>query len=88
MVRLYRDGCRTPSLEVNVGAQRAECRRSKAVEVMGRQVGPWLGEPEAVMLEARVRTLEARVVALEALAQELRSKLAAITETLGLALAA
>ncbi len=51
---------------------------------MVRYIGPWLGEPEAVILEARLRTLETRMLALEALTQELQSKLASVTETIGL----
>jgi hypothetical protein len=48
---------------------------------MARQIAPWLGEPKITMLEARLRLAENRLLALEALTQELQAKLAALTET-------
>jgi hypothetical protein len=51
---------------------------------MVRQIGPRSAEPEAARLEVRLRALETRVLALEAFSRELKSELAAITETLGL----
>jgi len=48
---------------------------------MARQIAPWLGEPKVIMLEARLRSAENRLLALEALTRELQAKLAALTET-------
>jgi hypothetical protein len=48
--------------------------------VMGRQIGPWLGEPRAAILEARVRPLEMRLEALEERIRQLEAKLAALND--------
>ena len=48
---------------------------------MARQIAPWLGDPEVVMIEARLRSAENRLLALEALTRELQARLAALTET-------
>lgn len=48
--------------------------------VMGRQIGPWLGEPRAAILEARVRPLEMRLEALEERIRQLEGVLAALND--------
>jgi uncharacterized coiled-coil protein SlyX len=50
--------------------------RDDGDDVMGRQIAPWLGEPQAALLEARVRPLEMRLETLEERIRELESKVA------------
>ena len=47
---------------------------------MARQIGPWLGEPQAATLEARIRPLEVRLRLLEERVRELETALAAARE--------
>ena len=47
---------------------------------MARQIAPWLGDPNVVMLEARLHLAEDRLLALEALTRELQARLAALTQ--------
>ena len=47
---------------------------------MARQIAPWLGDPNVVMLETRLRSAEDRLLALEALTRELAARLAALTQ--------
>jgi hypothetical protein len=45
---------------------------------MARQIGPLLAEPEAAILQAHLRAVEARVIALDARTRELEARLAAV----------
>ena len=51
-----------------------ESAKFKVVRPMSRQIGPWSAEPLAVMLEWRLRELDARLRAIESQLEDWRAE--------------